>query len=87
MNLTFFSNYILRKLPYQGKVCGFMIAGVRTDVLTAVDAHALNGLGGPCCVANPIPFEKKEQVLEILEVVVEQELGSELISSKFEAMK
>lgn len=52
-----------------------------------VDAHALNGLGGPCCVANLIPLQKKEQVLEILEVVVEQEPGSELISSKFEAMK
>lgn len=54
---------------------------------TLVDAHALNGLGGPCCVANLIPLQKKEQVLEILEVVVEQEPGSELISSKFEAMK
>lgn len=32
------------------------------------DALAVNSLKDPCCQANPIPLERKEQVLEILEM-------------------
>ena len=32
------------------------------------DALAVNSLKDPCCAANPIPMERKEQVLEILEM-------------------
>ena len=65
-----------------------MIAGVRTDVLTPRRCASAEWPRGVLAVwLTPIPFEKKEQVLEILKVVVEQELGSELISSKFEAMR
>lgn len=33
------------------------------------DALAVNSLKDPCCAANPIPMERKEQVLEVLEMV------------------
>ena len=35
------------------------------------DALAVNSLKDPCCVVNPIPLTKKEQVLEILELCAE----------------
>lgn len=35
------------------------------------EALALNSLKDPCCVVNPIPMERKEQVIEILEMCAE----------------
>ena len=35
------------------------------------DVLAVNSLKDPCCVMNPIPMERKEQVLEVLEMCAE----------------
>lgn len=35
------------------------------------EALAVNSLKDPCCVVNPIPMERKEQVIEILEMCAE----------------
>ena len=56
--------------------------GVGRDKL---DLVAGNSLKDPCCVVNPIPLQRKEQVLEILETLIGSEpkrLSSEKVGVK-----